>query len=141
MRLPWGLSGKKLLAFLFLVPSFHAVCRICAWCSEHRGEKAGAETVRLGGQYFKGYVWDCVFAGIHFCFSGYFCDCGKSGLSFLHNILAIMLVRVPGVYLTSQFFPSTMFPMGLATAIGSLFSVCICVAAFAVLQRKRTERG
>lgn len=106
-----------------------------------RNAAGGAEVVRLGGQYFKGYIWDCVFAGIHFCFSGYFCACGKSGLSFLHNILAIMLIRVPGVYLTSQLFPSTLFPMGLATATGSLFSVCICVAAFMILQRKLGDRG
>ncbi|MFR2956090.1 MAG: MATE family efflux transporter [Lachnospiraceae bacterium] len=106
-----------------------------------RNAAGGAEVVRLGGQYFKGYIWDCVFVGIHFCFSGYFCACGKSGLSFLHNILAIMLIRVPGVYLTSQLFPSTLFPMGLATATGSLFSVCICVVAFMILQRKLGDRG
>lgn len=106
-----------------------------------RKAAGGADVARLGGQYFKGYIWDCVFAGIHFSFSGYFCACGKSGLSFLHNILAIMLIRIPGVYLTSMLFPSTLFPMGLATATGSLFSVCICIAAFASLQRKWIQRG
>ena len=30
------------------------------------------EVIRLGSQYFRGYVFDCVFAGIHFCFSGSF---------------------------------------------------------------------
>ena len=96
----------------------------------------GAAVVRLGGQYLRGYIWDCVFAGIHFSFSGYFCACGKSELSFLHNIIAIALVRVPGVYLTSRLFPTTLFPMGLATAAGSLLSVIICLIAFAVLQRR-----
>ena len=96
----------------------------------------GAQVVRFGGQYLRGYIWDCIFAGIHFSFSGYFCACGKSGLSFLHNILAIVLVRVPGVYLTSQLFPDTLFPMGLATAAGSLLSVAICLIAFAVLRRR-----
>lgn len=48
------------------------------------------------GQYLRGYVWDCIFAGIHFSFSGYFCACGKSYLSFLHNITAIVPVCVPG---------------------------------------------
>ena len=96
----------------------------------------GAAVVRLGGQYLRGYIFDCIFAGVHFSFSGYFCACGKSGLSFLHNILAITLVRVPGVYLTSQMFPETLFPMGLATAAGSLLSVVICVIAFLVLCRK-----
>lgn len=90
----------------------------------------GAKTIRLGEQYLRGYVWDCVFAGIHFSFSGYFCACGKSMLSFIHNILAILLVRIPGVYMTSLFFPETLFPMGLATAAGSLLSAIICVIFF-----------
>ena len=93
----------------------------------------GAEVIRLGGQYMRGYVWDCIFAGVHFSFSGYFCACGRSGLSFLHNISAILLVRVPGVYLTSLFFPDTLFPMGLATSMGSLLSVIICVIAYTVI--------
>lgn len=97
---------------------------------------AGAEVIRLGGEYLRGYIWDCFFAGIHFSFSGYFCACGKSGLSFLHNILAISLVRLPGVYLTSHFFPTTLFPMGLATACGSLLSVMICLIAFTMIRRK-----
>ena len=94
------------------------------------------KAIRLGGQYFRGYIWDCMFAGIHFSFSGYFCAIGKSGLSFLHNILAVTLVRVPGAYLTSKLFPATLFPMGLATAGGSLLSVAVCLIAFAILRHK-----
>lgn len=96
----------------------------------------GMEVVRLGGQYLRGYVWDCIFAGIHFCFSGYFCAIGRSELSFLHNIIAIMLMRIPGVYLTSTLFPDSLFPMGLATSSGSVISVLICLIAFSVLMRK-----
>lgn len=98
----------------------------------------GAKVVRFGGQYLRGYIWDSIFAGIHFSFSGYFCACGKSGLSFLHNILSIILVRIPGVYLTSKIFSETLFPMGLATAAGSLLSILICLIAFAVIQHKST---
>ena len=96
--------------------------------------------IAAGGQYLRGYILDCIFAGIHFSFSGYFCACGKSGLSFLHNIIAIVLVRIPGVYLTSVMFPQTLLPMGLATAAGSLTSVVICVIAFAVLERQEERR-
>ena len=92
--------------------------------------------ILAGGQYLRGYIWDCMFAGIHFSFSGYFCACQKSILSFIHNIIAISLVRVPGVYLTSKLFSNTLFPMGLATATGSLLSVIICVIAFLILTRK-----
>ena len=45
------------------------------------------DAILAGGQYLRGYIWDCFFAGIHFSFSGYFCACEKSGISFLHNIL------------------------------------------------------
>lgn len=91
------------------------------------------------GQYLRGYVWDCIFAGIHFSSSGYFCACGKSYLSFLHNITAIVLVRVPGAYLMSKMFPQTLFPMGLATAAGSLLSAIICVIAFFIIKLKRPD--
>ena len=101
----------------------------------------GAQVVRLGGQYMRGYVWDCVFAGINFSFSGYFCACGRSGLSFLHNIIAVMLVRVPGVYLTSRLFPDNLFPMGLATSTGSLLSVIICLIAYHIITRKTDVKG
>ena len=92
----------------------------------------------MGGQYFRGYIWDCVFAGIHFSFSGYFCAYGRSEFSFLHNITAIALVRVPGVYLMSKLFADTLYPMGLATACGSLLSVVICVVVYHYLKRKGT---
>lgn len=98
-----------------------------------------ASVIVAGGQYLRGYVWDCIFAGIHFCFSGYFCALGKSGLSFLHNIVAISLARVPGVYLTSQLFPDTLLPMGIATALGSLVSVIVCVVAYLLISRPRKE--
>ena len=101
----------------------------------------GAAVIRLGGQYLRGYVWDCVFAGVHFSFSGYFCACGRSSLSFLHNVIAIVLVRVPGAYLTSALFPDTLLPMGLATATGSLVSVLVCVAAYQLVCRRGGHGG
>lgn len=94
-----------------------------------------AAVAAAGGQYLCGYILDCCLAGLHFCFSGYFCAIGRSELSFLHNITAVVLVRVPGAYLTSKWFPTTLLPMGLATAAGSLLSVIICVIAFLVLRR------
>ena len=98
-------------------------------------------TVRMmGGQYIRGYIFDCIFAGIHFSFSGYFCACGRSEFSFLHNIIAIVLVRIPGVYLTSKLFPTTLLPMGIATACGSLLSVGICVIVYLWLRKYGTER-
>ena len=91
--------------------------------------------VLLGSQYIRGYIWDCIFAGVHFCFSGYFCAYGRSYIGFLHNIIAIALVRVPGSYLASKLFADTLFPMGLAALGGSALSVVICVSVFFWLKR------
>lgn len=92
--------------------------------------------IAAGGQYMHGYIFDCLFAGIHFCFSGYFCACGKSMISFIHNISGVALVRVPGAYLMSKMFPATLLPMGLATAAGSILQVLICIVAYRIICRR-----
>ncbi len=88
------------------------------------------EVILMGEQYLKSYVWDCLAAGIHFCFSGYFCAYGKSIYSFIHNTVSIICVRIPGAYLTSKMFPDTLYPMGWAPPLGSVLSVIICVVIF-----------
>ncbi|MDK2808001.1 MAG: hypothetical protein PWP24_735, partial [Clostridiales bacterium] len=40
--------------------------------------------IDAGALYLKAYAFDCIFAGIHFCFSGYFCGISYSYISFLH---------------------------------------------------------
>ena len=92
--------------------------------------------IRLGAQYLKGYVWDCIFAGVHFCFSGYFCAVEHAGLSFLHNALSVVLLRIPVAYITSRGFPDTLLPMGFSAPAGSLLSIVICLAAYRFLNRK-----
>lgn len=93
----------------------------------------------FGGQYMRGYIWDCVFAGIHFCFSGYFCALKKSGISFAHNCASILLARIPLSYIASITFADTLLPMGLATAVGSIISVVICVFAYVIIRRKEEK--
>lgn len=83
--------------------------------------------VRLGGQYLRTYSSDCMFAGIHFCFSGFFSAYGKSIYSFLHNIISIITFRIPGAWVAAVYFPQTLYPMGLAAPMGSLLSVLICL--------------
>lgn len=95
------------------------------------------DVIRLGAQYLRSYVFDCSLAGIHFCFSGFFCAYGKSLISFIHNIISIILVRVPGAYLASIYYPDTLFPMGLAAPLGSLLSALICIGFFIHLRKKQ----
>lgn len=96
-----------------------------------------SEVIRMGAQYMHGYVFDCILAGIHFCFSGYFCAYGKSWISFVHNVTAILFARIPLAYLASIYFPNTLLPMGLATSTGSLVSVIICLCFYFWMQKNR----
>ncbi|MBP5520620.1 MAG: MATE family efflux transporter [Treponema sp.] len=90
----------------------------------------------LGAQYLKSYVFDCVFAAIHFCFSGYFCAMGKSIISFIHNAISIILIRIPGAWLASKLWPETLFPMGCAAPLGSLLSAGICAISYVIIVKK-----
>lgn len=92
--------------------------------------------VMAGCDYLRAYAFDCLFAAIHFCFSGYFCGSQKSGISFLHNIISIIAVRIPGAYFASLWFPDTLYPMGLAAPIGSLLSALICIGFYLYYNHK-----
>ena len=94
-----------------------------------------SEVIRLGDQYMRSYVWDCIFAAVHFCFSGFFCAYSKSGLSFLHNMISAFCVRIPLAYYFSKAFTETLFPMGCAAPAGSLFSIVICIFAYIYIQK------
>lgn len=104
------------------------------------------EVMRLGGQYMRSYVWDCVFAGVHFCFSGYFCAYGFSMISFLHNSISIVCARIPLAYIAAVYFTDSLVPMGFAAPAGSLLSVVVCIIAFYWMKRhpermKLQEKG
>ena len=115
MAIAWGLAVG-----LLMTVGAHTVI---GWFSR------SCEVVELGCQYLRGYAWDCLLAGIHFCYSGYFCACGVSMLSFLHNALAIVCVRIPWAFYAARMFPGTLVPMGFAPPAGSALSVLICLVA------------
>ena len=89
----------------------------------------------LGGQYLRSYAWDCVFAGVHFCLSGYFYAYGLSIVSFIHNSISIICARIPLSYYAATHFPDTLFPMGCAAPAGSIISIIICVGVLIWMNR------
>ena len=92
--------------------------------------------ITMGAGYLCAYVTDTIVAGVHFCCSGFFCAYGKSIYSFVHNILSILIIRIPGAYFASVYFPATLVPMGFAAPIGSLFSAILCIFLFFHLKKK-----
>ena len=95
-----------------------------------------AQVLAQGADYLRGYVWDCIFAGIHFCFSGFFTACGFSIISFIHNSISIVCARIPLAWLSSNLYPDTLYPMGLSTCAGSILSCLICIVAYMWMKKK-----
>lgn len=97
-----------------------------------------SQVLLAGCAYLQSYSFDVLFAGIHFCFSGYFCGDEKSIISFIHNLVAIVCIRIPGAYLAGKWFPHSLYPMGWAVALGSVLSALICLG-FYLYYGKREE--
>lgn len=133
--------GKKALQYGILITVgvgliFTVICELWAEPILKLFAEEEPVVIQMGAQYLRSYVFDCVFAGVHFCFSGYFCAYEKSVLSFIHNLTSILLVRIPGAYFASVMFPDTLFPMGIAAPAGSLLSSVICLGMYLWLQKK-----
>lgn len=94
--------------------------------------------IASGGPYLKGYIFDTIFAGIHFLLAATSVQLKIhlffSPQSYRHRPCedSFRLFGIPGLFR----FP---FPMGLVTASGSLLSVLICCFLFRHLERERTE--
>lgn len=94
------------------------------------------DVINAGAKYLMSYSLDCMIAAVHFCFSGYFCGMKKSSISFIHNIISILVIRIPGAYLASVLYPDTLYPMGVAAPLGSLLSAIICVLFFIHINKR-----
>lgn len=93
--------------------------------------------IMYGSQYLKSYAADCIFAAISFSFSGFFTAYGYSVISFMHNLISIILIRIPWAYMASKLYSDNLFPMGLASAFGSLLSAVICIGVYTYLKKRR----
>lgn len=134
-------QGKKALKYGTMIAVsaglvFAIICQFCAEDVLRLFAKEEPIVILMGAQYLKSYVFDCVFAGVHFCFSGYFCAYQKSLVSFAHNLASILFVRIPGVCLATALFPDTLYPMGLAAPLGSLLSSVICIVVYVIWQKR-----
>ena len=97
--------------------------------------------IEYAGEYIRSYSIDCILVGVTFALNGYLNGIGNSLVTFIHNTLAIFAVRIPAAFLLSSMFPDTMFPMGFASPLGSLFSIIFLVVYFSVKNKKLNDVG
>ncbi len=86
--------------------------------------------IALGAEYIKTYIFDVALAGVHFCFSGYFCAYDQAKWTFVHNAFSALFIRIPGTWLAAVLYPTTLYEMGIVAPIGSIVSILICVCVY-----------
>ena len=135
-------AKKSLYYGLLFAVSWGMICAIYNQFLPHTlvaGFTRETEVLLAGCEYLRSYSFDTVFAAVHFCFSGYFCGCEKSKLSFIHNLCSVLLVRIPGTYMFSKMWPDTLYPMGWGAPLGSLLSAIMCVCFFIYYEKIKVD--
>ncbi len=82
------------------------------------------------GSYLKAYSIDCIIVGIVFSMMGYFNGCGKTLFVALQGIASTFLVRIPVSYFMSKIEGVSLFQIGFATPLASVFSVILCCSYY-----------
>lgn len=91
-------------------------------------------------EYLKSYCFDIFFTVFLFNSIGYFNGYGKTTFTMISGVLGAFLFRIPLSYAFSLITPTSIFLIGLATPIGTLFQLVISFIYYRSLRKKiRTE--
>lgn len=77
------------------------------------------------GDYLRSYSVDCVLVSFNFSMMGYLNGRGKTGFVALQGILSTFLVRIPVSWLMSRVPGVTLFQVGFATPLATVFAIVI----------------
>lgn len=94
------------------------------------------QVMEAAALYLKSFSIDCIMVSFVFCFNGYFTGCGKSLFTMLHGVAATFLIRIPVTFLVSRLPQVTMYEMGFAAPLASIFSIFCCLLYLAWTNKK-----
>lgn len=89
--------------------------------------------------YLKSYSIDCVIVGFNFCMMGYLNGNGKTGFVALQGILSTFLVRIPVSYAMSKIEGVSLFQVGFATPLATVFAIVITAVYIVRFEKKTTN--
>ena len=95
-----------------------------------------ADVIAAAADYLRSYSLDIVIVGFNFSMMGYLNGCGKTGFVALQGILSTFLVRIPVSYFMSKMPHVTLFQVGFATPMATVFAIVI-TAVYLIWQEKR----
>lgn len=86
--------------------------------------------------YLRSYGVDCLIVGFNFSMMGYLNGMGRTGFVALQGILSTFLVRIPVSWLMSRIPGVTLFGVGFATPLATVFAIVITVIYIARIGKK-----
>ncbi len=98
------------------------------------------EVIAAAADYLRSYAVDCVIIGINFSMMGYLNGNGKTFFVALQGILSTFLVRIPVSYFMSKIAGVTLFQIGFATPLATLFGIILNVIYLIHFERTRRTK-
>ena len=98
-----------------------------------------AAVCAAAADYLKSYSIDCVIVGFSFCMMGYLNGNGKTGFVALQGILSTFLVRIPFSYAMSKIEGVSLFQVGFATPLATVFAIILTTAYVVWFEKKQAK--
>ena len=97
---------------------------------------ADTQVCLAAADYLRSYAVDCIIVGINFSMMGYLNGHGKTVFVSIQGILATFLVRIPYSYLMSKVPGVSLFQVGFATPLATMFAIIITVIYLIPFEKK-----
>ena len=85
------------------------------------------EVCLASADYLRSYSIDCMLVGFNFSMMGYLNGCGQTGFVALQGILSTFLVRIPVSWFMSRIPGVSLFQVGFATPLATVFAIVLTV--------------
>ncbi|MEY8310347.1 MATE family efflux transporter [Erysipelotrichaceae bacterium 51-3] len=92
--------------------------------------------IAQGADYIRGFSFDCVLTCTLFSFIGYFNGCGKTTPVMLQGIISALFVRIPVSAWMASLPGTSLFQVGLAAPISTVFGIFFFLVCFYFDRRK-----
>ena len=131
MQLDRGRKATQLAMGICLI-----CCSLLAYLSFYHGDMLigifndSPDVMEYGGNYMASYAFDVFLCAFLLCAAGFFNGIGQTTFVMAQGLIGALLVRLPLAYLFSIIYGSDLFMIGLATPIGSVVQLTICLGYY-----------
>lgn len=99
-------------------------------------------SVRAGaGLYLKSFTLDCILVSFIFSLNSFFSGCGRSFISMIYSLASTFAVRVPAAWWISCLPNATLYHLGFAAPLATLFSILIAIGYFFRLKKELEKKS